>query len=164
VTVTPVDLLPLQGTTNKVCLPSLLTADDLYVTSTGEPTISGLVVAFDKFNLQMRPQAKVLSLHGNLVAKRFQCEGRTEFNLSASWWTLIYNAFNSQNHGNSASRIYYFPAYCAAFGLQTGPKVTFAPPDNPVTYIWPTDGITFFLADPGDGGLRWELVDWRDLR
>jgi hypothetical protein len=163
VSIAPVDLMPLQGTTNKVRLPSLLSADDIYVTSGGEPAINGLVVAFDKFNLQMRSQAKVLSMHGNLVAKRFYCEGRSEFNLSSTWWSVLYSGFNSQNHGSSPSRIYYFPQYCAVFGLQTDPKVTFSPPDNAVTYLWPTDGITFYVADPTDGGLRWELVDWRDL-
>jgi hypothetical protein len=163
VTIAPVDLMPLQGTTNKVRLPSLLSADDIYVTSGGEPTIDGLVVAFDKFNLQMGSQTKVLTMHGNLVAKRFYSEGRSEFNVSSGWWSLLYSGFNSQNHGSSPSRIYYFPQYCSAFGLQTEPKVNFAPPDNPVTYLWPTDGITIYVADPTDGGLRWELVDWRDL-
>jgi hypothetical protein len=140
-----------------------LVGDDIFVTSSGEAAIDGLVVAFDKFNLQMRSQSKVLSMHGNLVAKRFYSEGRSEFNLSSTWWSALYSGFNSQNHGSSPSRIYYFPQYCAVFGLQTDPKVTFSPPDNAVTYLWPTDGITFYVADPTDGGLRWELVDWRDL-
>ncbi len=163
VTIAPVDLLPLQGTTNKVRLPSVLMGDDFYITSDGEPTISGLAVAFDKFNLQMRSQTKLLSMHGNLVAKRFFCEGRSEFNVSYTWWSLLYSGFKSQSHGSSSSGIFYFPQYCAVFGLQTDPNVNFAPPDNPVTYIWPTDGVTFYTANPSDGGLRWELVSWQDM-
>ena len=137
-------------------------ADNVFATSGGEPTIDGLVVAFDRFNLQMGSQTKVLTMHGNLVARRFYCEGRTEFNLSASGWTLMYNGF-SPEPWNSPSRIRYFPTYCAVFGLQADPKLTFALPNDPVTYLWPVDGITFFVADLSDGGLRWELVDCADL-
>ena len=163
VTIAPVDLLPLVGTTNKVRLPSVLIGDDFLVTSNGEATINGLAVAFDKFNLQMRSQTKVLTMHGNLVARRFYCEGRTEFNMSSSWWSLVYTGFNLQNTGLLSSRIFYFPQYCAIFGLQVAPNVNFAPPDNPVTYVWPTDGVTFYTANPSDGGLRWELVSWQDM-
>ena len=165
VTLAPVDLPPIQGSTNKFRLPTILGADDLFVTSGGEANIDGLVVAFDRFSLLMRSQSKVLAMRGNLVARRFICEGRSEFDLPSTWWTIIYNAFQSQLNNPPAMCNPYFPSYLNNLGLHVDPKVTFGPPTNPVTYVWPTKRATFFRSgDRTTGGLRWELVDWKDVR
>jgi hypothetical protein len=99
-------------------------------------------------------------MHGNLVARQFAMEGRNEFNVSGLLWMLWYTTFNAQSGKN---KIPYFPAYLSGFGMQPDPKAVFQPPDNPVTYVWPTNGFTVYVADPSDGALRWELIDWRDL-
>ncbi len=158
VTIAPVDLMPLQGTSTTIRPPTLLSSNDIIVSDTGSPTIDGLLTTFDKFNLKICPQAKALAMHGNVAARRFIMEGRNEFNVAAFWWSLLYTGFNSQ------SKIPYFPVYLSGFGMQADPNVVFQPPSNPVTYIWPTNGFIVYIADPTDGGLRWELVDWRDLR
>ncbi len=93
ISLTPVDLLPLQGNSNKIRLPTMLAADDILVNDTGSPTIEGLVATFDKFNVRMGPVAKSISMEGNLVAKRFIFEGKNEFNLSSFGWSFAYNAF-----------------------------------------------------------------------
>ncbi len=90
-------------------------------------------------------------MHGNLVARRFIVEGRNEFNVANLVWTVLYTGFNAQSGKN---KIKYFPAYLAGFGMQPDPNVVFQPPDNPVTYVWPTNGFTVFIADPTDGDLR----------
>jgi hypothetical protein len=160
----PVNLLPLLGSTNTFRFPTVLGADDIFVTSSGEATIDGLVVAFDKFNLQLRSQAKLFTMTGNLVARRFICQGRSEFDISSSWWKIIYDAFTSQLNNPPATRISYFPVYCNNLGLLYAPKVNFGPSSGTIVYLWPTSNMTVFVADPTDGGLRWELVDWRDIR
>ena len=155
-----VDLPPIQGSTNKFRLPTLLAADDVFVNSSGEGNIDGLVVAFDRFSLSIRSQSKVLAMRGNLVARRFICEGRSEFDLPSTWWTIIYNAFQSQLNNPPATRNPYFPSYLNNLGLHMDPKVTFGPPTNPVTYVWPTNGATFFRSgDSDDGGLagNWSI-------
>ena len=42
--------------------------------------------------------------------------------MSSSWWSLVYTGFNLQNIGLLSSRIFYFPQYCAVFGLQVDPE------------------------------------------
>ena len=58
VSLSPVDLMPLQGSTNKFHLPTLLASNDIYVNSGGGGTINGLVATFDKFNLKMCPRSE----------------------------------------------------------------------------------------------------------
>ncbi|HEY2882970.1 MAG TPA: hypothetical protein VGJ15_11060 [Pirellulales bacterium] len=160
----PVDLLPLITSSNKVRLPTLLASDDLVINDTSAGTVDGMMATFDKFNLKMCPQAKVFSMHGNLVAKRFYAEGRNEFNLNSTLWSLSYSLFKTQLNNSPATRISYYPVYMQILNLLPDPKVTFQGPDNPVTYTWPTNGFTVYVADPVAGALRWEMVDWRDLR
>jgi hypothetical protein len=163
VTLTPVNLLPLQGSHNQFCLPTLLASNDLVVSSTGAPTISGLVATFGKFDFQMCAQAKVALMQGNLVAQKFILEGRNEFDISSFLWSTWYSLFKSQLSNSPSTRIPYFPVFMNNLGLQAAPSVTFLSPANPMTYVWPTNGITIFVAGASDGGLRWELVSWLDL-
>ncbi|HZZ29279.1 MAG TPA: hypothetical protein VFE46_14875, partial [Pirellulales bacterium] len=160
VSLTPVDLLPLQGSTNKLRLPTLLSNNDLVVSSGGAPTMIGLVATFSKFDFQMCAQAKVASLQGNLVAPKIILEGRNEFDISSVWWTTLYNLFKAQLGNSPSNRISYFPIYMNNLGVLMAPSVTFLPPSNPVTYVWPTNNVTIYTAAAGDGGLRWELVSW----
>jgi hypothetical protein len=161
VSLSPVDLMSLQGNSNKIRLPTVLASDDMIINDTGSPTIDGLVATFDKFNVKMSPKAKDLAMQGNVVARRFIAEGKTEFNYSSLGWNLVKMAFDSQDNGHG---IRYFPAYLGALGNSPDPNVVFQPPADAVTYVWPTSGFTIYVADPSDGALRWELVDWRDLR
>ena len=98
------------------------------------------------------------------MANRFYVEGRNEFNFSSFWWSAIYSSFKTQLNNPLSTRISYFPAYLNSLGLWTDPKVTFQLPTTTPTYIWPINNVTIYVADPTDGGLRWELISWQDLR
>lgn len=161
-TYAPVDLMPLQGSTNKFRLPTVLANSDFLVNG-GSQTIDGLIVSFYRLNFKMCSQSKVLTMQGNLVAPKFIVAGRNEFNQSSFWWSLAYSGFMSQLNNPPATRIAYFPLYLNGFGLLMAPNVTFSLPSTTPTYVWPTDGVTIFVANASDGGLRWELISWQDL-
>ncbi len=161
-TYSPVDLMPLQGSSNKVHLPTVLAKSDFQIT-TGSQTISGLVATFAKFNFKMCPQANALAMQGTLVAQKFIVAGRNEFNLSGLIWSTMYTLFTTQLNNPPATRVPYFPTYMNGLGLVVDPKMTFALPATATTYVWPSDGMTIYVANSADGGLRWELISWQDM-
>lgn len=162
VRIVAVALPALDGTTLPIRLPTILSADDILVSSGAGLTIEGMVIATDNFEVCAAPQdATTLALAGHLTAKDIYVRPRSDWVKTALGWTAAYNAFWNQYAATGGTP--YFPVFLAkSYGLNGAPKIVFSKDASDVSYHWHASDAGIFVAHADDGGLRWELVRWRD--
>jgi hypothetical protein len=160
VTFTPVNLMPLYGTSTPIYLPAIVTGNRVHFTSTGQASITGVVIAGSQFLIDVGPQADAVSVVGNVLTGAFTINMRNEWNAMGLLWTAVFSTFNAQkNHG-----IPYFPVYLSTIGLNYVPALTVTPNPTTVTNHCPDlSSGPVYLVGSSDSGLRWELVGWTDL-
>lgn len=158
----PVNLPPLQGTTESVQLPVVVAGDTFRVSTDAEVTITGLISTYNSFEVLTDNQADITMSHqGKLIARDIYFNYRSDWYNSSWWWDDQYNKFDNQK--GEANGIKYFPEWLQAKkGLTMQPRLTIKPDANPVRYHWHNPQNTIYVANPTDGGLRWDLLDWAE--
>jgi hypothetical protein len=160
VTFTPVNLMPLYGTSTPIYLPAIVTGNRVHFTSTGQGSITGVVIAGSQFLIDAGPQANAVTVVGNLITGALTINMRNEWNALGLLWQTAFTTFNGQkSHG-----IPYFPVYLSTVGLNYIPALTVKPNPTTVTNHCPdlSSGPAYLIGS-SDSGLRWEMVGWTDL-
>lgn len=157
VQIRPVDLPPLQGTSDPVRLPTIVCRGDLTVTPSTGMTLVGLVSLGGDLDILQGSQSRQFDLQGKLVAKEIRVRERTEW-ISANMGLLAttYNTLLATLNG-----MLFCDWLKSAHGLDSEPKIRFRP-GTPATYHWSPTGGSIFVPHTADEGLRWELVSVRE--
>ena len=156
-----VNLPALQGTTTPVQLPVAVVGDKFCFASGANVTINGLVVTSSSYEILAAADTAITVTHlGKLIAKDVLFDPRTDWSNYNGWWSTLYSWFNSQK--NDAHGIKYFPLYLGSLGLDPTPRATIKPDTTSVRYHWHNPQNTIYVANPADGGLCWDLLDWAE--
>jgi hypothetical protein len=157
-----VTLPSLDGSSQAVQLPVAVVKDDLRVRENGTGTIKGLVAVWDECGFRRGSQSVSFTMQGKLIVNQFYSETRTEWEQSASWWRQRASEF-LDNLAN-ASPTYFFPDWLANnHSLEIVPKLVVKPDSSTPTYHWQTWNQPVFVAHPDDGGLRWSVLEIREV-
>jgi hypothetical protein len=161
VNVLPFDLPLLYGDSTKRQLPSVIAGDDVEVHDGSSSSLQGMIMAWDDLECFEASQATSLSVAGRVVVAELELQSRSEWNQSSSWWKSRLRDFLLQL--DDADAIAYFPKWIKHDrDLDYEPKLSLKPDPAGVSYHWPDWSEPLFQAHPDDGGLRWDLIDWRD--
>jgi hypothetical protein len=159
-------LPPLDGTTTAVQLPVALLKGRLRVESqVRNGSLNGLAVAWDKFEFRKGDAETSFDLRGRLLTNELQLLGRDPWKMDASTWSTELTLFLAQLVDPlENSPVPYFPQWMEkARGLKVKPLLTVRRESSAVTYHWPDWSQPIYLPHPNDGGLRWDLVQWKDV-
>ncbi len=153
--ISPVELLPLHGTTEPIRLPTIL-AKNLEVESGSTSAVFGLVALWDEFVVEEGTYDTTLDFNGHLITPKFFMEPRTEWT-SSNWglWHWIFG-FSAPGYGSGQ----YFPLWLEGVNFYPQPKVTLKQDTEPATYHWkrPDPNETIYIPGSGDDGLFWDIV------
>lgn len=159
--IAPLSLPSLYGDSTVYQLPSVIARDDVEVYSKSSSSLGGLVMAWDDLQCFQGKQSTEMSVTGQVIAGELQIEARDEWDQSSSWWDSRHKEFLAQL--GTVTPIVHFPAWLQAnHGLDYQPKLTIQPDPSNVSYHWHDWSKPLFEAHPADGGLRWNLLEWRD--
>ncbi len=153
----PMDLPPLDGASDPVQLPVLVSAGDISFGNGTEAVLKGLVMARDDFNVTTTQQNQMsLSLEGHIACGNLIVGHRTSWNSSKFWWNFVWSLFWLQR----SEGIQWFPALLSLTDLDIKPQITIVPDTRSIRYHYyhPTQPIYVPHAD--DDGLRWNVVRW----
>lgn len=156
ISVQPVALPPLQGTSKPIRLPAT-SSQNATVKAGGSGQVTGLMAVFGNFLVEQGSESMAFSLAGQLATAGLSVQQRTEWNLD---WSSYRNLYNTQLLLFPLSTSKYFPVWMANRGRDPTPKLLFAPESQAVTYHWANAYDPIFVAAPSDGGLRWDLLAW----
>ena len=148
-------LPPLAEDSNRYQLPAIAARDDIYVYDKTDASIRGAVYAGDDYEVLHNHHDVQVHLRGKLVCAEL------EFQPHRKWdrlnWRDALEDFEEQN------AIRYFPQWIERRKeLAPDPLVTVKPDSVGVVHHWPDWNQPLFVPHPDDGGLRWEVVDWKD--
>jgi hypothetical protein len=157
----PFILKSLSGTTTPIRLPTVVAQNKFYCGSNAQVAVTGVVLAGTQFQVAAGSQNNAVSVQGRVITGAFTVNARSEWLILQTLWTTIQSLWNAQKN----SGIAYFPAYAGVWGLNYIPVITVKPDATVITNQWQdlTSG-PIYIINASDGGLRWELADWRDLR
>lgn len=160
VKITPPDLPSPLSSGEAVHLPILLAGDDVRVFSGAAAALQGSVLAWDDAEVRPGTETTQFDLRGNVVSKQFMVGPRTEWEYGSSTWSTLYGLFqwtlNSQP-------LLVFPDFISPLGRKPAPKIILAPDATPHIDHFPQPGQPVYAPGAGDAGLRWELIDFKDL-
>lgn len=155
VTLEPVDLPPVDGSTAPVRLPTVI-AKVFKQPANMRSTVRGLMSIDDDFDIAADTQDAVMSLEGKLVARRIYIRERTEWD--ARDWKSLWNIFNLLSILKPL-----FPVWAEAnYNTKSQPRVVIKGDATTVNYHWITRGVPLYAVHPSDTGLRWDIVSWKD--
>ncbi|MCE5303740.1 MAG: hypothetical protein LLF97_11635 [Planctomycetaceae bacterium] len=163
VTMSPVNLPALYGSSSSVQLPVAVVGGDFRVNGGAGASVTGLVAVHDTYDIESSDDtATTLTHRGKLIAGSVVFEGRNNWNSkTATWWQSQYNLFAAQK--NYPTGIKYFPVWLAKKqSLDYIPRLTIAPDGNSIRYHWHNPQNTIYEALASDGGLRWNLLEWKE--
>jgi len=177
----------LDGATQPVQLPAVITGDDFQVSAGGQGSVQGIVAAFDSFLIQSGTQSAAFDLKGSVITTAFTIQPRSEWELPSFWWMTLWQTFNAQvgvgkgngkgngngngnghgngngngngnGQGNGPSGVPYFPIWLGQSGFISTPVLTLEPNPSPFTYHWKNPTDPVYVANPSDPGLRWDVL------
>lgn len=165
VSLAPVNLPALQGTTAPVQLPVAAVADNVVIQTGASVTINGLVASGGRFQVASDEQGDITLTHqGKLIAQDFDFRPRDDWNnKDCSWWSNRYDAWNAQKIKVGGYK--YFPEYLknlSVDALDPVPKLIIKASTDTIRYHWHSPQNTIYVANADDGGLRWDLLDWSE--
>ncbi|MCE9547648.1 MAG: LamG domain-containing protein [Planctomycetia bacterium] len=159
----PSSLPLLSGSTQVTQLPTVIAKTNFNVPSGATVTIGGLVAAFNKYWVQQSAiQGTTVTHLGAVMCQELDLEGRNEWVQTADWWTSRLGEFLDQWQTAGVTPVVYFPEYLRSRNLAPEPLTTIKPALTPVAYHWHNWSNPLFQPHPNDGGLRWDLIDWKD--
>ncbi len=157
ISITPVDMPPLNGTTNPVRLPSVL-ADELEVKDGAAATVTGMVGLWNKFRVVEGTYNTTFDFKGHLVAPEIVVDPRDEW-VASNWgyWYSWFVFFNIQSGPNQ-----YFPIWLGGWprNFYPTPLLTFKQDTQAATYHWkdPAPNATVYIPRAADDGLFWDIL------
>lgn len=155
VTLNPVDLPPLDGTTTPVQLPTVI-AKMFKQPANMRSTVRGLMSIDNDFDILADTQDAMMTLEGKLVARRVYVRERAEWD--AQDWNSLLNIFNLIPILKPL-----FPTWAEAnYNTKSIPKVVLRPDSATVLYHWITRGVPLYAVPASDTGLRWDIISWKD--
>jgi len=155
ITFEPLQIPPLVDDSNTYELPAVAAKDDFYVFNHTSGSVQGVVYVGDDYEILSNYTDIQFHLAGKLVC------GELEFQQHDTWDDLNWNSALNQFEDQSA--IPYFPQWVEQHrGLAPDPVVTVKPDTSGVVHHWHDWTEPLFVPHPDDGGLRWEVIDWRD--
>lgn len=158
VQVTPVDLLPLHGTTAAVRLPIIIAQGDLRVCAGASGTLKGMATSGAAFQIDADDQNGIaLTLQLKIAAASFIVYPRSNWEQTTTWWNTQYNNFKNQG------TIAYFPDYLQKrTSLVPEPKLLVTPDTTAARYHWNPLLSSVYTYPDSTRGLSWEVVQWTD--
>ncbi len=160
VVLAPFELSPLEGTTSTIQLPLALTRDDFRVKSSASLTTSGLINAWDRFEVEAGNETVSMEHTGHVTCNECMISHRWQWNLGSTLWWIHHFVFLSQMNDNGG--IQYFPVYLGYAGRNPDPTIKLRTPAEEPTYAWLQRNVPLYAVHPSDDGLRFELIDWID--
>lgn len=158
----PVDLPPLEGSSEKRQLPTVLIIDDLRVFENAKNnSLTGLAMVWDELEFKEGASDVAFDLQGAAFVREVILRGRSAWNVSSSQWQTYYDDFIAQLSGGSPEL--YFPRWLnteASFDPE--PLLTIKPQSDQVTYHWQNWNSPIYVPHADDDGLMWTLIDWQD--
>ncbi len=157
IVITPVDMLPLNGTTDPVRLPTVLT-DELEVRDGATATVTGFVGTWNKFTVKSGTYNTSFDFKGHLVTPEFVVEPRDEW--TASNWGFWHWLFQMSTPAPGPNQ--YFPFWLAnpPMSFSPIPLITFKQDTQAAVYHWkdPDPNVTVYIPRAGDNGLYWDIL------
>jgi hypothetical protein len=163
VSLEPVNLAPLEGSSQTYQLPVAILRDDIDIHDTSDATISGLLMCYDEFEIRSGSKNAQFQFNGQLMAAGLAVRGREEFALLGSLeWTTQHALFLLQFDPLVPTATRYFPEWMEdQVNLPEEPRLRFTRDTSGVKYHWhPWGTQAVYQKDPADPGLRWNLVRW----
>ncbi len=155
-----VALPQLDGSAVMTKLPVAIVKDDLRVYDGAGGDINGLAVAWGELGFQSGSQNNDFTITGRVIANEFYSQPRSEWD-SNYWYDRLRNFFLDLDDSNP---ILFFPQWLQANrGLNPAPRLIVRPPQASETFHWHDWSQPIFVAHPSDGGLRWEVLELREL-
>lgn len=182
VTLDPLNLPPLEESSQVYQLPVALIRDDLRFHGTSSASIRGLAMVYDEFELKPGPPTAGFTLTGNLWTSGLALRGRNNWLLTESQWAADFQEWQDATGGGllavllevllntvksllglGANDDVYFPEWMQAQrGLTVQPTLLFSPDTSGVKPHWQNWTQPIYHKDPADPGLRWNLVRWSE--
>jgi hypothetical protein len=163
VSISGVNLAPLESTSQTYQLPVALVRDDLRFHGSSDATVRGLTMVYDEFELKEGPKTARFNLTGQLMTSGLAVRGRSEIALLGSLeWETQHALFLLQLPILGPTEKYY-PVW-----MQTKSAVPYSPllrverETNGVKYHWHNWTQPVYQKDPADAGLRWNLIRWTE--
>jgi hypothetical protein len=170
----------LEGSNQNYQLPILIVREDVRINGGSAAQINGVSVLFDEFELKRGASSTQFALTGNLIAAGINLKGREPWTMTPGDWSSDYNNFNGTGSilgalltalfnfirstlGLPAGATVHFPEYMQvvrSFTFQ--PALTLKPDSSGVLSRWQDWTQPIYQKDPGDPGLRWNLVRYED--
>jgi len=155
ISIQAVQLPPLEGDGNTYQLPAIAANGDVYVYNGASGTIQGTVYAGDDYKVWARYTDVQLHLVGKLICGELDLQRKLQWD-QLNWYSA-YDDFDDQ------SAIPYFPQWVEQNkGIAPDPVVTVKPDPSGVVHHWHDWSQPIFVPHPDDGGLRWEVIAWKD--
>jgi Concanavalin A-like lectin/glucanases superfamily len=159
----PVSLPPLYGDSTVYQLPSMIAFSEIEIHHESSSSLRGLIMTWDELRCQDGKQSTTMQMTGQLIAGKLTVESRDEWDQSSSWWNSQHTSFLGQL--DAASPTIYFPQWLdEQHDLDVTPRLTIQPDSAKPYYHWHDWTKPIFVAHPDDGGLRWDLLKWQDIR
>ena len=170
----------LEGSNQNYQLPILIVREDVRIQGGSAAQIKGVSVLWDEFELKRGASTTQFALTGNLLAAGINLKGREPWTMTAADWTSDYNNYTGNGSltelllntllntirsalGLPAGATVHFPEYMQhvrSFTVQ--PALTLKPDSSGVLSRWQDWTQPIYQKDPGDPGLRWNLVRYED--
>jgi hypothetical protein len=154
----PLSLPAISPTSTPVRLPAVVAKSKIYFSASGQGSINGVMIAGSQFLIDVGPQANITSLVGRVITGTFTISYRNEWNVGNGIWQSNYSGWKTQ------SLIKYLPDWYFLFAaMNYVPGCTLKTDSTTVNNHWlDLTTLPVYAVYASDGGLRWELVDWRD--
>jgi hypothetical protein len=137
--------------------------DDFRIYDDARGQLNGLAVAWGEFGFPFGSQSTAFTLTGRAIVNKFYVGPRSEWYRSNDWWKDRLHDFLDQL--TSSNPIFFFPLWLQTnYGLKAQPQIVLRPPQSGETFHWHNWSQPVYVAHPSDGGLRWEVVQVRELR
>lgn len=158
-----VTLPQLDGSTTPIKLPAAIVKDDFRVYDHAQGELNGLAVAFGEFGFPAGSQDTRFTVTGRTIVNEFYVQPRSEWWHTTSWWKSQLHNFFTQLSGSNPN-LYFLSWLHATNSLNPQSQIVIRPPQAGESFHWPNWSQPIFVPHPSDGGLRWELLDLRELR
>ena len=175
------NLPALYGSNDVYQLPAVIARSDLAVSSAADVKIRGSAIVWDDFELKRGSPSTKFELRGNLATSSLLLRGRDAWTLTPTTWnndladfdppggllggllSLLESLLNNVRAflGLASDEPVFFPDYMHyKRGFVTQPALTFTPESSGVLPRWHDWSQPVYQKDPGDPGLRWEVIRW----
>jgi hypothetical protein len=158
VQLSPATIPPLDGTTQTIRIPTVVTGDDFRVDSGASGAVTGFVNVKDDFEIDQGPQARTFGITGRVVLGEFNVDPRNE-GMAYNWNGLLSDYLLAQ----LLNPLLKYPIWCKTLhNIEYIPPITIVPDSVSVTYHWFDASSTLFVPHASEPGLRWDVIAWQD--